>query len=68
MSAVSKLADIVRILDKYEAEDYQELHDTANELLNKGFGNGCFQNTAVALDLMTIVFKACDCVKEFGDD
>ena len=46
---------IKRILDKYSADDAKAFSDTVDMLYKKGIPNGCYQDYALLMDVMSIL-------------
>lgn len=49
------LERIQEIMSKYSTEDYKTFKDTVEMLCSKGIGNGCYQDYAMLMDVISIL-------------
>jgi hypothetical protein len=54
------MEEIIEILSKYNTNDAKTFHDTTDMLCSKGIANGCYQDMAMLMDVISIL---CICEK-----
>ncbi len=55
MQKCERFDKICEILSNYAPEDHKLFHQTVQELFEKGFTKGCFQNYEMLADILTIL-------------
>ena len=57
---------IKQILANYTNKDAKLVHDTIDQLCAKGIANGCFQDTGVLVDVLSVLttFESAVAIKE----
>ena len=58
---------IKEILDNYDAKGLRIFKESVNELFEKGFANGCFQDYGVVADISRIL-SICEAVIKDGQN